>query len=45
MQSNALSLRDVSNHAYLFPHDDLDHYSSDEFAHNRICYDVALHDA
>ena len=45
-QSNALFLPDVSNHAYLSVHDDhgdLDHYSSDESAHNHICYDVALH--
>ena len=45
VQSNALFLPDVLNHAYLSPHGDLDHYSSDESIHNRICYDVALHGA
>ena len=45
VQSNALFLPDVLNRAYLLPHGDLDHYSSDESAHNRICYDVALRGA
>ena len=45
VQSNALFLPDVLNHAYLSPHGDLDHYSSDESAHNRICYGVALRGA
>ena len=45
VQSNALFLPDVLNHVYLSPHGDLDRCSSDESAHNRICYDVALRGA
>ena len=45
VQSNALFLPDVLNHEYLYPHGDLDHYSGDESAHNRICYGVALRGA